>query len=517
MKKTLAGLLLLGGVYATPAYAQTGKNHYYRIEQGRPEFKTTNSRPNGQGWREAQPRTVTIELTLVPEKRTHWAADTTTDLPPGQPDPTGPVVAVIDTGIDETHSWFTGRLLQGAVFHNDGAGLADLNGHGTHVAGIIARENPAARILPIRALDRYGLGDDYNLARAVTWAVDNGAAVINMSLGAPWQLGDAYLAALRYAEERQVVVVAASGNDGPNGGTHYPAAYPEVLAVTAIGADATEPEFAQRGEHIDIAAPGVSVLSAVPGGTGRMSGTSMAAPMVSAVVSALRALHPDWTAADLRDHITATAEDIGRPGRDNIFGAGALNSTRAKTLDGPLRSSTTTTSKYLLKKVPGGVRIGALPWQPYHISVTAQRPDGITRLVDARTGWRLLYDEPGEYRVHSYDRSGRLLGWETVLLTEPGGAPAVQVKPSLRRAGRIALRSGNHKTRTITLWEIVDKRFVRRIASVETGHRWTTVQTPRTDFIACYEGINGQPFGCHKTLYKQPAPIEAWPLNPAEQ
>lgn len=513
MKKALAVILVLAGMSATPANAQPEKQHYYRVVQGRPEFTESFRRPAGTDWMAIRPRTVTLDG-VVPTERIdlHEGIES---APPEAVETRGPIVAVIDTGIDETHSWFTGRLLPGAVFSSDGAGLNDLNGHGTHVAGIVARENPAAHILPIRALDRYGTGDDYHLAQAVTWAVDNGASVINMSLGAPWQLGDAYVAALDYAEERNVVVVAASGNEGPNAVPQYPAAYPEVLAVTAVGVDKVEASFAQRGDYIDIAARGINVLSAIPGGTAYMSGTSMATPAVSATVSILRTMHPEWTAADLRDHITNTAEDVGRPGRDNVFGAGVLDKQRAVTLEGPLRSIAAT-SRYVVTKVPGGVRINSLPWQPHQLVVRAQRPDGITRTLTARTGWRLLYDEPGEYRVHAYDTNKRLLGWETVLLTEPGGAPVVQVKPSAHRPGRIALRSGNTKVRTIAVWEIVDKRFVRPIASVVTGRRWTTVHIPAgVNYIACYKGVNGQTFGCHRPLYKQPLATAEWPITPA--
>lgn len=513
MKKALAVFLVLAGMNATPAAAQPEKRHYYRVALGRPEFAESHGRPAGAGWTETRPRTVTID-SLVRTGRIDSRTGIT-EAPPAAIEAHGPIVAVVDTGIDETHSWFSGRLLPGAVFHSDGAGLADLNGHGTHVAGIVARENPAARILPIRALDRYGNGDDYHLAQAVTWAVDNGASVINMSLGAPWQLGDAYVAALGYAEERNVVVVAASGNEGPNAVPQYPAAYPEVLAVTAVGIDKVEASFAQRGDYIDIAAHGISVLSAVPGGTAYMSGTSMATPAVSATVSILRTMHHDWTAADLRDHVTSTAEDVGRPGRDNVFGAGVLDKQRAVTLEGPLRS-TAATNRYVITKVSGGVRINTLPWQPHKLVVRAQRPDGVTRTLTARTGWRLLYDEPGEYRVHAYDTKERLLGWETVLLTEPGGAPVVQVKPSSRQPGRIALRSGNTKVRTIAVWEITDKRFIRPIAFVATGRRWATVRIPAgVNYIACYKGINGQPFGCHRPLYKQPLVTAEPPINPA--
>lgn len=515
MKKTLVLLALLAGIHASPAAAQPEKRQYYRLDQGRPVFTESSTRPVGAGWTAVRPRTVTLgaeALRVTTRRRVGGPSDANA---PGPADPTGPIVAVVDTGIDESHPWFTGRLLPGTVFHTDGAGIADLNGHGTHVAGIVARENPQARILPIRALDRYGAGDDYNLAQAVTWAVDSGASVINMSLGAPWELGAAYLAALQYAEARNVVVVAANGNEGPNAAAQYPAAYPEVVAVTAVDSNKVEAEFAQRGHHIDIAAPGVGILSSVPGGTAYMSGTSMATPKVTGTLSILRTLHPDWTAADLRDHVASTAEDVGRPGRDNIFGAGVLDKQRAITLDGPLRSAATAVSKYLVKKVPGGVRINALPWRPHRIVVEAQRTDGVTRTLTARTGWRLLYDEPGEYRVHAYDKEGHLLGWETVLLPERGGAPAVEVKPS-RKPGRIAVRSGNTKTRTIVLWAVEDKRFSRPITEVTTGRRWVAVRIPKdVDYIACYYGINNQLFGCHKPMYRQPLPMDPWPVSAA--
>lgn len=498
MKKVLVLLALFHAVSAAPVHAGEEPRRYWRIVEGRPEFLETARRP-GRDWQELAPRVVALnDDTSVPVRLgTVFTAD------PPEPEPAsgdGPIVAIIDTGIDVGHPWFRGRLLEGAVFHDEPGGIEDLNGHGTHVAGIVALTYPSARLLPIRALDRYGSGNDLHLAEAVTWAVDHGASVINMSLGAPWALGPWFEAALNYADERGVLVVAAAGNDGPNSPPHYPAAYPPVLAVTAVDANFVEASFTQRGEYIDVAAIGVNVSSALPGGRGRMSGTSMATPRASGLAALLRHQRPEWTAAQIHEHISATAEDVGRPGRDEVFGWGVMNPQRAiETLE-PARN-TTATSKYVITLVPGGVRLQPVTVEPHYLTVESRRPDGVIRKLKKRDNWRLLYDEPGEYRVHAYDQKGRLLGWETVTLGEPGYIKPVETKRSTRGGRWVALRAGTTKAKNIVVWAVEERRLSWPITEIRTGRGWVAAQIPRgVNWVACYSYRDGQVFGCSRAL-----------------
>jgi subtilisin family serine protease len=190
----------------------------------------------------------------------------------------GVTVAVIDSGSgphpDLDANMDIGRTMFGSI---DSAGMVDVDadkGHGTHVAGIIAAvaDNgiggsgvaPQVRVLPIRALDSAGSGDSKDVSKAVRFAVDSGVRVINLSLGGKSENTE-FTAAIQYAVDRNVLVVAAAGNYGPYSRPVWPAASDLVLAVTAIDRNNSVTSFDQRGDYIDLSAPGVSILSSTVG------------------------------------------------------------------------------------------------------------------------------------------------------------------------------------------------------------------------------------------------------------
>jgi thermitase len=225
----------------------------------------------------------------------------------------GVIVAVLDTGIDLEHPAFVGRILQGrdvvdddALPLDEGFGLAW--GHGTHVSGVVALSAPDALLLPVRVLDSNGRGNMFTLAYAIEWAVAHGADVINLSIGAESDsrvLRDA----IAEAVSQGVVVVAAAGNLNTNA-VQYPAAYPDVLSVTAVDGEGVKASFASYGhDWVDIAAPGVGITSTVVGpqgsGYASWSGTSMATPFVSGAA----ALTLDAQPTALPAQVTATLVD----------------------------------------------------------------------------------------------------------------------------------------------------------------------------------------------------------------
>ena len=198
---------------------------------------------------------------------------------------------------------------------------------------------PLAKILPIRVLDSNGDGSESDVALAIRFAIESGARVINLSLGGIGQ-SETLQSAIRFAADRNVLVVAAAGNAGPTAATTYPAGNDQTLAVTAVDQTMTSPSFTQRGSYIDISAPGTGICSTIRIG-GRidstrtcisstepyitMSGTSMAAAFISGVAALIIAANPALTAVQVREVILATAYDIGEPGRDEVFGAGLVN------------------------------------------------------------------------------------------------------------------------------------------------------------------------------------------------
>ncbi|MCL4863502.1 MAG: S8 family serine peptidase [Caldilineaceae bacterium] len=210
----------------------------------------------------------------------------------------GVQVAILDTGVDLDHPAFAGRLLAGwdmvaddPLPQDEGSGLGW--GHGTHVAGIIARVAPESKLIPLRVLDANGLGNTFTLAYAIEWATEQGADVINLSLGAEAD-SQVLRTAVQYALDRGVTIVAAGGNRGTNQ-RQFPAAYPGVIGVTAVDEANRKADFANYGAAwVDLAAPGVGITSTFvgPDGSGyaSWSGTSMATAFVSGAAALARPL-----------------------------------------------------------------------------------------------------------------------------------------------------------------------------------------------------------------------------------
>lgn len=249
----------------------------------------------------------------------------------------GVTVAVIDSGSgphpDLNANLDTGRTMFGSI---DSAGVIDVDvaGHGSHVSGIIAAvaDNaiggsgvaPQARILPIRVLDSLGSGDSKDVSKAVRFAVDSGVKVINLSLGGATE-STSLTSAIQYAVDRNVLVVAAAGNGAADSTPKWPAASDLALAVTAVDRTNGVTSFDQRGEYIDLAAPGSSILSTASNDYKIQSGTSMAAAFVTGAAALLFAAQPSITAAQVRDVLQRTATDIGALGRDTTFGYGLVD------------------------------------------------------------------------------------------------------------------------------------------------------------------------------------------------
>ncbi|QLQ38926.1 type VII secretion-associated serine protease mycosin [Micromonospora robiginosa] len=259
----------------------------------------------------------------------------------------GVVVAVVDSGVDRSHPQLAGRVLAGADFLDPGGdGTRDCAGHGTGVASIIVATPrpgvafrglaPGARILPVRVSEQQVVEgresgrtvDAAGFARAVRWAVDHDADVLNLSV-VLYADDPAVRAAVAYAVRRDVVVVAAAGNLHDNGDPRpYPAAYDGVLGVGAIGSDGSRAAFSQTGAYVDLVAPGGEVLMAAPGqGHHRAEGTSYATPFVAATAALLRQYRPGLSAAEVDARILAATDPA--PGRGEGYGAGVLNPYRA--------------------------------------------------------------------------------------------------------------------------------------------------------------------------------------------
>jgi len=249
-------------------------------------------------------------------------------------------VAVIDSAIDVGHPELKGII--GARF--DGGSTAPAHAHGTAMASAIAAHArllglaPAARILPVRVFDASAVGAQATTIRildGLQWTVNSGARVVNMSFTGP---ADRKMYEMIAAARRKgLVLIAAAGNDGPQAPPAYPAAYPEVIAVTATDADDKILNVANRGSYVAVAAPGVDIFVAAPnGGYDFTTGTSVAAAHVSGLAALLIERNPGLTPDAVRAILVRTAKDLGAPGRDDEYGAGLVNAYEAVLTQAPV-------------------------------------------------------------------------------------------------------------------------------------------------------------------------------------
>lgn len=261
------------------------------------------------------------------------------------------IIAIVDTGVDAAHPDLQGKVLPGVDFVNGDNDPTDDQGHGTHVAGTAAAVTDnglgiagvawEAKILPIKALSASGAGAHSWIANGIVWATDHGAHVINLSLGGPYTSATLHQA-VEYAWDHGVVVVAAAGNGNTSNPT-YPAAYENVIGVSATTQNDQRASFSNYGSYISVASPGVSILGTIRDDRYQAwSGTSMASPHVAGLVALLKSIHPDWTNAQIREAIENSTEDLGTPGWDAVFGEGRIDAFAALSSNPPPPTATPT-------------------------------------------------------------------------------------------------------------------------------------------------------------------------------
>ncbi len=269
-------------------------------------------------------------------------------------------VGIIDTGIDYTQPDLAANYVMGYDFVNKDWDPLDDNGHGTHVAGIIAALDdgpnaggadtdgtsvvgvgPQISLYIAKALDKNGTGYTSNIVAALNAAASNGVDVVNMSFGSLTSSRTLKSACSR-AYSAGVLLVAAAGNESLSS-IDFPARYPSVIAVGAINSANQRASFSNTGDALELCAPGVGVLSTMPTYpvtlTGSpynysqdydfLSGTSMATPHVVGVAALVLAAHPTWTNVQVRQQLQATAIDLGPAGKDRSYGYGLVDAAAA--------------------------------------------------------------------------------------------------------------------------------------------------------------------------------------------
>jgi subtilisin family serine protease len=271
---------------------------------------------------------------------------------------------IADNGIDDDGNGFVDDVI-GWDFYANGPKPWDHDGHGTFVSGVIAAAwndqgiagiNPHAKIMVLKALNNFGHSRASYLSRALVYAADNGADIVNMSVGGEG-ITDAERAAVEYAVARGVLIVVAAGNSAVDVDTFGIAGLDGVLTVASTDMEGQRAVFSNWGAGVDIAAPGMEVLSLRARRTDlllglvdvtyepgeayvgddrryyRVSGTSFSAPIVTGVASLLKSHNPELTATDIKRILINSALDVGQPGPDNLTGAGIVDAIAALQAD----------------------------------------------------------------------------------------------------------------------------------------------------------------------------------------
>jgi len=243
----------------------------------------------------------------------------------------GVIIAVLDSGVADLKRFK--QKIKHIDLIADGKPLS--NSHGTSVASVIIGDSeningvaPKAQIIDVRVMNNEGEGDGYTIAQGIVTAVDKGAHIINLSIGSPDRC-PVLQSAVEYAVAKDVVLIAATGNEGGDS-VSYPAAYDNVVGVGAVDENETYVSFSNRGAEVDLSAPGLSIpVFDLNGEKILKTGTSFAAPVVTGVLAYLKSEYPQMTNTELLELMTATANDRGLPDFDHNYGEGVVNIQRA--------------------------------------------------------------------------------------------------------------------------------------------------------------------------------------------
>ncbi len=336
-----AGLSVIGVIPLIDAIVVRGSEEAAKGLANAPFVRYVEADPPDAVW--TQEDTLVYGVDNIDAEVVWGGAENATNVIPGKGG-AGINVAVIDTGIDCGHPDLSPNCVYGVNYVTPGQIPFDDYGHGTHVAGIVgARDNgvgvigvaPEAALYAVKVLNSSGSGSWSAVASGIVWATQNGMDVINMSLGGT-TFSQAVADAVKAASDNGVLVVSAAGNAGCCNTVRYPAKLPESMAIAAVDQRDRWAGFSSTGPEVDVAAPGVDILSTVPTGSctlcdpsgyKKLSGTSMATPHVSGTGALL--MSRGFANLDARAAINGTAKDLGDPGFDTLFGYGRVDALAA--------------------------------------------------------------------------------------------------------------------------------------------------------------------------------------------
>lgn len=408
----------------------------------------------------------------------------------------GRVVAVIDTGIEQSHPDLNGSLWQNPAdpangVDDDGNGIVDdttgadflrgdgtpndENGHGSHVSGTVAavgnnRQGIVgvaydAKVMALKVLDQDGSGSMIDAVNAINYAIQRNADVINMSWSGPYK-SDALYDAIAQAGERGVIVAAAAGNVPVNidSQTAYPASYnlPNLITVAATNSERRIADFSSYGNSVDIAAPGEDIASTVSGGYQQWNGTSMATPHVSGAVAVLKAARPDASVAEITDALYSTTAPIVSPqsapiSRGRIDLGAATNKLAAAA---PIAATPDAG-----EGAPDTTETDTLAPRQFRLRAPGSRGKVFSPRGSVVVRWSRSHDNVGLSAYYVY-----IDGKKKKILRDPDGAGPTSARTSVR----LRVRAGRHRVRVVAM----DLSGNRRVAT-RKGKRTATFSVAR--------------------------------------
>ena len=336
------------------------------------------------------------------------------------------IIAILDTGVDATHPDLASQLVPGWNIYNNTADTSDVYGHGTAVAGTAAAASNNAigvasvawgcRLMPVRISDSTGMATDSAIASGLTWAASHGARVANISY---YITGSRTISsAAKSFQGKGGVVIAAEGNYGVS---ETIGDDPYIVTVGATDSSDNMYSWSNRGNNLDVVAPGNVYTTMIGGGYGCGGGTSFASPIVAGVAALILSTNPSLTAQQVQSILAQNADDLGAPGWDSTYGNGRINAGRAVTAAqaGGVSSDTNAPSVSITSPTAGGIVSGAI-----NVQVSANDNVGVVKnqlyvdgvLLSTSTTapftvkWNTRKAAPGlhELQCRAYDAAGNV-------------------------------------------------------------------------------------------------------------
>ncbi len=407
-------------------------------------------------------------------------------------------IAIIDSGVDPSHPDLAGKLIPGYNFLGGNTDTHDVLGHGTAVAGTAAAAGDNSlgvagvawqnSIMPLVVLDSTNYATYSNIAQAITYAVDHGARVINISIGGSSSSSTLQNAA-DYAWSKGAIIFASAMNNSTST-PYYPAACSNVVAVSATDSSDNLATFSNFGSWIDIAAPGTSIYTTTNGGGyGTWNGTSFSSPLSAGLAALILSVNPVLANQQVVDLITGNADDLGAPGFDQSFGYGRINVYRSlAAAQGAVPQSDTSAPTAAITSPASGATVSGT------VTVTAAAADnvGVARVellvngtlfaTETASPYSFSWDTAGypdgsyTLEAHAYDGSGNVGQSSVVNITVANAIDTVAPTVSITNPANGLSITGLKKV-TINV-AASDNTGVARIELYIDGALKTTISSP---------------------------------------